>query len=152
LAIISATLPLLADEQGTNPATAQVLCMDTTCNPSVSNPGHVTTTVKGRISSADDRDYYNATADMGALKVVITYEPNWSKRSIALNGSEFSQSWRISNLRLQLQFEQQGVEVLPGPVNEWSTQQEFAVKLPEAGGGMTLMNPAPWHTSWSAHP
>jgi hypothetical protein len=125
---------LLPDEQGTNPATAQVLCFDSTCSPSLSSPGLTTTTTKGKISSADDRDYYNVTAGMGDLKVVSTYEPNWSKRSITLNGSEFSQSWRISNLRLQLQFVQQGVEVVPGPVNEWSTQQEFAVTLPEAGG------------------
>jgi hypothetical protein len=67
------------------------------------------------------------------LKVVITYERNWSKRSVALNGSEFAQSWRISNLRLQLRFVQQEVVVVPGPVTEWSTQQEFAVMLPEAG-------------------
>jgi hypothetical protein len=139
VAIISATLTLQPDEQGSNPATARVLCVDTTCSPSLSTPGFVTTTIKGRISSADDRDYYNVTANTATdrrqkLKVVITYQPNWSKRSVALDGSDFSQSWRISNLRLQLRFEQQEVEVLPGPVNEWSTQQEFAVTLPAAGG------------------
>jgi hypothetical protein len=138
VAIISAALPLLPDEQGTNATTAQVLCVDTSCSPSPSNPALAVTSFRGRISSSDDRDYYNVTADAAPgsqnLNVVITYEPNWSKRSLALDGSEFNQSWRISNLRLQLQFAQQGVEVMPGLVNEWSTQQEFAVILPEAGG------------------
>jgi hypothetical protein len=130
-------LPLLPDEEGQSPKTARVLCTHTECSPLPSNPALADTTVKALISGADDRDYYNITAGaqpgQQRLKVVITYEPNWSKRSLALNGSEFSQSWRISNLRLQLQFVQQSVEIVPGPVNEWSTQQEYDVTLPEAG-------------------
>lgn len=140
LAIISATLPLLQDEAGNTPATARMLCTQTECSPVPSNPSLITTTVRAVISGADDRDYYNVTADAQTagpqrLKVVITYEPNWSKRSLALNGSEFSQNWRISNLRLQLQFVQQAVEVVAGPATEWSTQQQFDVTLPEAGEG-----------------
>uniref|UniRef100_A0A383W0A8 Uncharacterized protein n=1 Tax=Tetradesmus obliquus TaxID=3088 RepID=A0A383W0A8_TETOB len=138
LAIISATLPLLQDEAGNTPATARMLCTQTECSPVPSNPSLITTAVRAVISGADDRDYYNVTADAQTagpqrLKVVITYEPNWSKRSLALNGSEFSQNWRISNLRLQLQFVQQAVEVVAGPATEWSTQQQFDVTLPEAG-------------------
>ncbi|KAF6263802.1 hypothetical protein COO60DRAFT_344392 [Scenedesmus sp. NREL 46B-D3] len=137
LEIISATLPLLPDEQGDSPATARVLCVDTPCSPAPSTPGLTTTTITAKTSSTSDRDYYIVTAGAQPgrqqLDMGITYEPNWSKHSVALNGSEFTQSWRVSNLRLQLQFAQQEVQVTPGLVTEWSTRQDFAVALPAAG-------------------
>lgn len=111
LSIINQTLPVVADEPGTSPSDALTLCSASTCTEHGGKPGWVKTTVLGRITQAQDQDWYQLTvAKAGSFTIQLTVHGNWHQTYWS-GGSEEEVTWRISNLRPEVQFADAGVKV-----------------------------------------
>eukprot|EP00775_Hariotina_reticulata_P007237 gene7237-7450_t len=135
IGVISASLPVRINQPGSKPTAPKVLCKHVPCVNSTDTGGFVVSSVQASMAGAEDDQYYSFTADADDKPTLITilYKPNWA--SITETGSDQKayNNWRVSMLRLQLQFNDPKVNVTPSTVNQWSTHQVFKVQLPATG-------------------
>lgn len=128
VSIIKQTLPTLPDEAGNTAADALTLCNQTTCTQHATRPGWVTSTILGKVTHSQDQDWYQLTAAAPEpLLIRLAVHANWHQRA----GRQNETVWRVSNLRLDLRFEDKAVKVLGATdVGMLTSQQNFTVTLP----------------------
>lgn len=129
LSIINQTLPTISDEAGNTAADALTLCTQSTCTQHTTRPGWVTSTVLGKVTHSQDQDWYQLTASatVEPLLLQLAVHANWRQRA----GQKKEAVWRVSNLRLDLRFDDKAVKVLgTTDVGMLTSQQNFTVTLP----------------------
>lgn len=118
LSIINQTLPFISNEAGASASKPLTLCSASTCKEDGSRHGWVRTTL-GSISQRDGRDWYKLTvATKEQFKIQLTVHGNWHQTY--WNDGEQKVTWRVSNLRPEVKFENGGVKVAATPVDPWT--------------------------------
>jgi hypothetical protein len=118
------------------------MCKHVPCVNATETPGFVISSVQASMAGTEDYQYYSFTADATDKPSMITilYKPNWVRITDAGGERKSYNNWRVSMLRLQLQFDNPKVNVTPSHVNQWSTRQVFKVQLPSRGKPCTRLH------------
>jgi hypothetical protein len=82
---------------------------------------NMTTTVAGQITHPGDQDWYQmAVATTEPFTIQLTVHGNWQQALPDKDGHQQLLQWRVSMVRPEVVFVQQGVQVMPAAADPWT--------------------------------